>query len=881
MSQEILLLDRLNNRELEIIPLLAAGLTNAEIANQLFLAPNTVKWYVGKLNSKLNTRNRVEIVARVHKLGLIERGTSGKSYIPPLRNLPYQTTPFVGRDAELDELRTILENPNIRLLTILASGGMGKTRIALEAAEQQINNFADGVYFVPLQALSEIEQIIPAIASSCFFSFQADQPIRKQQLLDFLANKQMLLLIDNWEHLLDYANLLNDILTAAPKVKILATSREKLNLLGETTFVLEGMKFPAWEIQEDALSYDAVQLLMLAAQRVKPDWKVSQDNLDYVARICHLTQGMPLGILLAASWLDVYSLERICDEIQKNVDILETEMRDVPERQRSIRAVFDYSWERLQHTEQDVLMRISVFRGGCTPQAVEKITGANPRIFQSLINKALLTKNKNGRYDIHELLRQYAEKRLYQSSTADDTLDAHMHYYAQALRELESHLEDHRMIEAIQTIEGDFENIRIAWLRAIELADEQVLNAMCECLHEFVTVQVSSEALALLEKSALLEGRISRAIWGRLLTRRMKPSMGGDGNYQKLLEQALDIAREHNDEKEIVINLLILGNTLGWQGQADVAIKMLEEALALSEIRGNIYFQAWSRHYLATCYGNNFYLLEETQHLYKDAYTLFKQVQHPFGMGSTLMELSYFTLLEATSNAMAKGQKYLEEALIHTRKVGAAQQLVNVLGELGEVEGYFGRFDKAESYETESYQIAFASGNRLIIQKALFSRARTLVQQERYQEALAITDEMYTRLTERTDATEFYMANLMRGTALCGLARYKEAILLIDHHLIHHFKQDAPLTRARILAFKGLIMAHQEQQERALELFALLSTLPEFRYYRDWHPLILRLETVLKTSFDEDTYQKIWARGLAQAENWREVVQTLLDEIKL
>ena len=348
-------------------------------------------------------------------------------------NLPSQTTPFVGREAELEELAQILTLPEVRLVTVLAPGGMGKTRLALEAAEQQLYAFPNGVYFVPLQPLTEIEQIVPAIAQQIDFQFVADERSPKQQVLDYLRGKKLLLVIDNWEHLLDGAPLISEILQAAPQVKVLATSREKLNLSGETVYALRGMQFPTWETPEDALRYDAVKLLVQAAKRVRPDFAVTPENLDYVARVCRLTEGMPLGILLATGWLDVLSLERIAEEIQKNVDFLETELRDVPERQRSIRAIFEAAWDRLAPAEQQVFMKLTVFRGGCTPEAAEAVTGASLRTLQTLVNKALVMRTKAGRYDIHELLRQYGYERLEASGTLADILRRHSAYYASFL----------------------------------------------------------------------------------------------------------------------------------------------------------------------------------------------------------------------------------------------------------------------------------------------------------------------------------------------------------------------------------------------------------------------------------------------------------------
>jgi predicted ATPase len=190
----------------------------------------------------------------------------------------------------------------VRLVTILAPGGMGKTRLSLAAAEGQLWRFADGVFFVPLASLTSPDDIATTIAASVSFSFFGSEPPQKQ-LLAYLHDRHLLLVLDNFEHLLDGAPLVTAILQAAPAVKVLVTSREKLNLSGETVFTLAGLHFPDWETSADALTYDAVKLFMQSAHHVRPDFELPADELVYLARICRLTAGMPLGIVLAAGWL--------------------------------------------------------------------------------------------------------------------------------------------------------------------------------------------------------------------------------------------------------------------------------------------------------------------------------------------------------------------------------------------------------------------------------------------------------------------------------------------------------------------------------------------------------------------------------------------------
>ena len=474
------LIEQLKPREIEILRLMADGLTNREISEQLYIGVETVRWYAKQIYGKLHVSGREEASQRALELGLITPKSENLT-ITSKNNLPTQITPFVGRDAELDELRILLSKPETRLLSVLAPGGMGKTRLCLELASKLIESrsYIDGVYFVPLQAITAHEHVVTQIVTSIDFHLLHDNRTPKEQLLTYLTDKQMLLLIDNWEHLLDASPIVTEILQIAPRIKILATSREKLQLHSEIVYTLQGMQFPTWETPDDALEYDAVKLLTQSAQRVKPDWEVTDNNLDFVARICRLTQGMPLGLVLAAGWLDVYSLERIAEEIQKNVDFLETELRDTPERQRSIRAVFEWTWERLKPNERDVFMKLSVFRNGCTPDAAETIAGANGRILQSLVNRALLFRDNTGRYDIHELLRQYAETQLQQSESVHRAIrDAHCVYYSQLNEDIfvKSFLTTTALISEA---EAELENLHTAWQWAvIDFKNDEILESM-------------------------------------------------------------------------------------------------------------------------------------------------------------------------------------------------------------------------------------------------------------------------------------------------------------------------------------------------------------------------------------------------------------------
>jgi predicted ATPase len=372
-------------------------------------------------------------------------------------NLPTQTVPLIGREAELAQLAALLGDPNVPLVTVLGPGGIGKTRLALEAAAMQLDHFAQGAYLVSLAPLRDVEHIVPAIAQAIEYPFQAGKREPKGQLLDYLSEKQMLLVMDSFDHVLEGAGLVSEISQVAPGIKVLASAREPLNLQEEVRFRIGGLNYPDWEVLKGAvdfqnradlsewIEYSAIHLFVLSAQRILPGFAPGASDLEEIARICQLVEGMPLAIVLAAAWVEILSVQEIANEIDQSLDLLEADMRDAPARHRSIRALFDSTWDRAGDAERDVLMKLSVFQGSFTRDAVQKVTGAELQTLRALVDKSLLQRDHDtGRYEMHELLRQYAETQLEASGRADAARDAHCEYYLVTLHQREAALDGHQ-----------------------------------------------------------------------------------------------------------------------------------------------------------------------------------------------------------------------------------------------------------------------------------------------------------------------------------------------------------------------------------------------------------------------------------------------------
>jgi predicted ATPase/transcriptional regulator with XRE-family HTH domain len=382
---------------------------------------------------------------------------------PVVGNLPRPLTPFFGREPELAAVGQLLCDPRCSLITIVGQGGIGKTRLAIEAAHQSEEFFTDGVWFVSLVALNSPIQILPTIASALEFKFQ-DPTNPQAQLLRYLCSKQALLVLDNAEHVLDGAGLFAEILKSSPQVKLLITSRERVRLLNEWVFEIHGLPVPPNDQVEQFDAYSSVALFLQSARRVQAGFEIQEAEREWVLKICRTMEGMPLGIELSAAWVGLLSCEEIAREIEHNLDFLSVSMRDLPERHRSLRATLDHSWKLLTTEEKLILSHLSVFQGSFSREAAQAICGANLAVLSSLKNKILLYRNEQGYYGLHEIIRQYAELKLAEDPCEQERVkDQHATYYVHCLSEWEKALKSSQQLDTLNEMAQMINNLRQGW----------------------------------------------------------------------------------------------------------------------------------------------------------------------------------------------------------------------------------------------------------------------------------------------------------------------------------------------------------------------------------------------------------------------------------
>ncbi len=780
--------EELTWREQEVLQLLADRLTNREIADQLHLAESTVKDYVGNILSKLYVKNRRQAVERAEFLGLLDDDHTQIKL--PFPNLPAEPTPFIGRKNELANIKELLEDT--RLLTLIGPGGIGKSRLALKAAKELSKDYRDGVFFIPLAAINSTETINQTIAENLGFPMATNED-PQIQLIRYLRNKHLLLVLDNFEHLLEGTYIVSEIIQTSPGVKILATSREKLNLKSETILIIDGMPSPDIPIIEDIKDFDAVALFIQSANKVCPRFTPVKEQIVSIAKISHMVQGMPLAIELSAAWMQIISIDEIVMELEKGLDILITEARDTPKRHRSMRNVFDHSWSLLDQEEKAIFLKLSVFRGGFTREAALHVANASLRDLMDLVNKSLISRDpESGRLEIHELLRQYAQERLRIKPEAyRAVVEAHAEYYADSMNKHWELLKGSRQLDALAAIESDLENIRAAfnyylnqkntsqtlkfifafwmihWIRGWNLAGVQLFG---EVARIFESVEIKEEAK--------LRG-LTLAFQGYFLAWLDSSELG-----YKLCKESISILEGYNLQEALVFTMYSLCINCYFQNRYAEQIRITREMLELAAEIGDkwllvfTYFAAGLAAIMiddfsqARQFGNQqLELCEEIgdqlgstlplillghsalgmaeNELARSYYLRCKKISRKTGFQYSFQTSSkYLAKVDLSMGRLSEAEKNLEQCLNMTIEIGFVRDVVNLFYEYARLRAARGELEGAVELlafvcqHPVSIQSRMLEGRIRDSAKALLSELEMEMDQRVYLEAMLRGEEL-------------------------------------------------------------------------------------------------------------------------------------------
>ena len=644
------------------------------------------------------------------------RGTTPSA---PKSVIPAPSTPLVGRNREIPEVIELLSRPDCRLVNLVGAGGIGKTRLAQGVAQQLSAN--QPLYWANLQG----RKLIPSIAEALSLSFFGRGDMR-EAVLHQLRQQNAVLVLGEAEDLEETGEL-EALLREIPGLKLLVTSRERLHLRSEWVYEVHGLRVP--EEGRVSAANPAAELFRGSALRVQPGFSPTPADWQAIGEICRLLSGLPLAIELAAAWVRLMSCEEIAQHLSQNLDLLEGSGADLPERQRSLRAVMESTLERLGPEERQALLRLAVFRGGFDLTAARSVAGATPMLLAALTDRALIQRENGAGYRMLEVIRQY----LYPQAPLK-AKQAHARYYHDYLTQRVERLRGGDQSGALKELDAAYDNLRTAWVWAAEHQQHQVLAEMAEgmfLLHELRGL--FREGVELFAQATQVSDERTR---GHILSRkgRLHYRLVEFAEALEHLEQATRIARAHQESNEIAFCLNNLGLVELGLGHPAEAKRYFEESLNLRKAAGSRWGAANSLYNLGLLASH----VGETQaaHTYfQEALDIFRSLGDLRGTGLALIGLGQAW---ASQGQYAVARELLRQALSYGQQLGDRFTEANAGLGLGTVAGIEFRNEECRQRLQESLEAAYQTGDQIIIGRALTSMGRLAIRDGEYQRAIKI-----------------------------------------------------------------------------------------------------------------------------------------------
>lgn len=726
-------------------------------------------------------------------------------------NLAAPLSPIVGREDDLVRILSHLQNPACRLLTLVGIGGTGKTRLALEAALRISTTaaaqplFADGIFWVSLEHVETDSLLLSAMAQAVQYVFQGVvEPVK--QLLEFLRHRRLLLVLDNVEQLTSQSALILQLLQAAPGLKLLVTSRERLNFQGEWLVEVGGLPFPTLAERDAWDQYPATQLFMQCATAMVANF-TPQPQLDAIVQICRLMEGLPLGIQLAAASTRIFTCQQILVAIQRNLDFLSSTMRNLPLRHRSLRAIFDHSWLLLTPVERSAFQRLAIFEGSFTAHAAATVAEITTAVLTDLLDKSLIQvmgvetvstmATSERRYRMHPIVHQYAAEKLAEAN--HDLAQRHALYYGRFVAEQAPLLHTAEAAGAIDLIFLEIENIRKSWQSAATLRLTMVLRLYLPGLIQYYRLRgLLGEGQALL--SAAIEIITSGASpvispatpsVAPSTTAAADPSLlyhllaykaallNDAGRYDEAIATVLvagDLAQGNQDQLALdpvgeALNYLQWGIALHRQADYGSSDQKLAHALQLAKVANTLHIQADAHLFMGR---NRLYLGDYAggQTCHEQAITLYRINRD---LVNELAAYNSLAMLYLFTGEYAKARTSYERCLRDYRMIGNRPAIGLILNNLGAVATLVGKYVEAQRYYEESLTLRRLVGGyqpeALILANLALIRHQTNANQQALEychQALQLSIELGERDTES-------YARLCLGHGLAALGHLDEA----------------------------------------------------------------------------------------------------------
>jgi predicted ATPase len=818
----------------------------------------------------------------------------------PGHNLPAQLTSFVGREAEVALVQQLLQADDVRLVTLTGPGGIGKTRLALSLATRCLGHFADGVYFVSLAPVREPHLVLPALAQTLGVREAANTTVM-ESLQAYLRDKALLLVLDNFEQVVAAAPLVGELLVAAPRIKVLVTSREVLQIRGEREFSVPTLALPhpkQLPSLETLAQVAAIKLFVQRAQAVKPSFLLNQANAAAVTEICRRLDGLPLAIELAAASIKVLSAQALLTRLVERFELPHSGARDAPDRQRTLHASIQWSYDLLAEDERALFRRLAVFRGSFALAAAEHLcqhTGLDGidalTGIVALCDKSLLKPLEAGedepRFMMLETLREFGLRQLALAGEAEAVQESHAAYYCERVREAERQIWGANIATAVHRLEIENDNVRVAlnYYLAHPAGATRALE-MAGLLWRFWEI-----------RGYMVEGRawLDRALQRREETPRSSRWLAlhgagnlavdqgeyavADGYYREsleLLQEQLSTQTEPaslQTQYAIGNTLLNLGNLALLQSEFEQAVAFSEEALALHrQLQGKLKSEIGIGITLANLAKIKLHQGDyaQAEAFSQESLALYRQLGDERGMGWNLATLG--TIARERGDYVQAAQLYGECRRL-LEKLSNEADLPALYCDLGELARIQGDDAQAEANYEAGLTLAQALGSKKDVATLLDGLSVIAGQRGAYAQAIALSEQSITLHREIGNRAGLSEALHNRGQIAyaqqefaAATAHYTESLMLKAQlgdrrGLVHSFK-----------AFAALAMTPQAQPERAARLLGATEQLRRAIGISQGAASRQQDETMistLQTSLGESAFARAWAAGealeLAQA----------------
>jgi predicted ATPase/class 3 adenylate cyclase len=656
------------------------------------------------------------------------------SEFPPLRtlrarrnNLPLQPTPLVGREREVEEIAERLRDERVWLLTLTGPGGTGKTRLALHAGADLLEEFDDGVFLVSLATITDPKLVLSAIAEALGVGESAEQPL-KDSLKSYIRDKRLLLLLDNFEQVLEGGPLVGELVDACPNLKVLATSRIPLRLYGEQEYPVPPLDLPDLRVLpslEVLTQYEAVKLFVERAKAVKEDFEVTNESAPSVAEICARLDGLPLAIELAAARIRILAPQKLLQRLSNRLRFLKGGARDLPTRQQTLRGTIDWSYDLLTEEEKMLFWRLSVFSGGRTLEAIEEICDPEGDIdalegAESLLEKSLLRREEEGggevRFTMLETIQEYAHEKLEESGEAEQIERAHAEYFLTLAEEANAQLRGPDQLEWLRRLEADHGNMRTALEWALRSEQAEITLGLGGSLWWFWFVRGHySEGRRWLEEALAMDGRGSPQARAMVFAGVGALALEQDDldHSEEACKEGLELlSREARERSEAKLYLLIsLGHVALEKEDHNRATQLFEESLALSREMGHVLGRADSVMSLATTsyeQGD----LKRAIELFEESMDLFREQGDKLGLAWCLINLGLAAYSEGN---LGWASKLTVEGVELLGELGVGADTAVGLCNLGWMTLSQNDPSKAAEYFEESLRLARDSGMEPVV----------------------------------------------------------------------------------------------------------------------------------------------------------------------